>query len=314
MFIILEGIDKTGKTSLANHLSKLLNLPIIKFSAPKGDPYVEYMEFLLNQREPAILDRFYLGEQVYGPIYRGKGGLGSWKTLNIEKLLLMRGALPIYSFTHVDEIAKNFKKENETFAKEHDIYKLSKYYEQEIDVSELSWRKFDYRKDPNYEGVDKVALKWYEEMIKTLHHKVALIDTRTLGDYHAETLILGEVSNVELEQPEYKHINVGFANGPSADMLFNGLRSIGVGSRTVATSNVFKVHMGKAFLLEPELTLPNLEKIILLGNKAEEGFNRYIEKKELDLKKKVVKIIHPSFAVRNNMRWQDYGEVLRKVL
>lgn len=312
MFIILEGIDKTGKTSLANHLSDLLNLPIIKFSAPKGDPYIEYMEFLLKQKQPAILDRFYLGEQVYGPVYRNKNGLGSWKTLNIERLLMMRGALPIYTFTHEDDIANNFKKKDEQFAKEADIHKLRWLYDQEKDVSELTWKTFDYRKDSNYQGIDRVALRWYHEMLHTLKHKQDLIETRTMGDYNAETLILGEVSNVELEKEEYKHVNVGFANGPSAEMLFNGLRSIGIGARTIATSNIYKVHAENKFMLEPELTLPHLKNIILLGNKAEEGFKT--RNPQIPKRISIKRIIHPSFALRTNMTWQDYGEVLRKVI
>src|SRR3989338_4886641 len=104
MMIIIEGIDKSGKSHLAQYLSKTFNLPIFKFSIPKEDPYIEYMSFLLKQTKPCILDRSYLGELIYGPIKRGKSGLNEWQIRNIEGLLLMRSAFYIYASQYVEVI------------------------------------------------------------------------------------------------------------------------------------------------------------------------------------------------------------------
>ena len=44
--IILEGENKTGKTTLANFLKDKYGFKYVKCSQPKRDPYVEYIEII----------------------------------------------------------------------------------------------------------------------------------------------------------------------------------------------------------------------------------------------------------------------------
>ena len=90
MIIILSGIDKVGKTTLARQISKETGLPYVKFNPPKSlkviDPLLwsrdvvifhrtllEYFEKLVLSREKVgvIFDRFYPDEIVYSKIFRG---------------------------------------------------------------------------------------------------------------------------------------------------------------------------------------------------------------------------------------------------
>lgn len=83
MILIVEGIDKVGKTILCNRLSKELNIPIYerpsgdsdyKFDELKlGDVYAEQaalMSQLRKSNESKIFDRFHLSEFVYGKLNR----------------------------------------------------------------------------------------------------------------------------------------------------------------------------------------------------------------------------------------------------
>lgn len=90
--IILEGMDNSGKTTLANQLKdKLPNHYVSKLSK-NGKPTDEQLNTLLRDlcvndyaHQPVILDRFSLiSELVYGPLIRGfnfYGNKGNWEIL-----------------------------------------------------------------------------------------------------------------------------------------------------------------------------------------------------------------------------------------
>lgn len=64
--IILEGVDKAGKSYLADQLSREFGFPIKKFGIPKGNPIPGYIEELNNgEVHPVIYDRFIYGEIPY---------------------------------------------------------------------------------------------------------------------------------------------------------------------------------------------------------------------------------------------------------
>lgn len=80
MRIIVEGIDRLGKSTFINNILKSYGAhPIIHCSAPpKGiaDPAKYQEEYftkcfkMLNQPIDVIFDRCHLGEYIYGPLYR----------------------------------------------------------------------------------------------------------------------------------------------------------------------------------------------------------------------------------------------------
>ena len=74
--IILEGCDKTGKTSIAKKLIELCpTLKYLHFTAPKnyGDGQKQYIKLIkkLNNEHGLVCDRSWLGEGVYAPLMRG---------------------------------------------------------------------------------------------------------------------------------------------------------------------------------------------------------------------------------------------------
>jgi GTPase SAR1 family protein len=74
MHIVIEGPDCSGKTTLANQLCEMLSF--------------EYRHEGPPLSEPTIIDRFALGERVYGPILRGKDRLGEEGLLKVQQVML----------------------------------------------------------------------------------------------------------------------------------------------------------------------------------------------------------------------------------
>lgn len=308
MFIILEGIDKQGKTSLANHLSKKLGIPIKKFSKPEGDPYIEYMEFLLETKEPMILDRYYLGELAYGPVKRGKAGLNNWQVRNIEMLLLMRAATYYYCYTDEVTTRANFEKDNEDYAMKEDILPLADAFNKAQHLSRLPWLRFDYRKDPKYKEVDRVIDQWWNNVTRHLDTIKSMIESRAVGNFFAKTLVIGDVSNIGIEQARYREVNVPFANGPSAELIYKSIPSI------VALSNAKKAHSHELVDLKDELSLPFLEKVICLGNEARKSFELWENNYKISKRINVMKTFHPAYALRGGMTEKEYIQELKTIL
>lgn len=63
--IVLEGVDKSGKTTLKHEILKQYDLPTYHFGIPSGDPTFDYSHFMQKQDEPCLIDRFFYGERPY---------------------------------------------------------------------------------------------------------------------------------------------------------------------------------------------------------------------------------------------------------
>jgi thymidylate kinase len=90
--ILVEGPDGAGKTTLVDFLvSKMGDVYQDRCGIPEGPPLREYLDKAMDgwyaRKEVVIFDRFHLGEQVYGPIMRGKDNLGRIKCDVLEYFL-----------------------------------------------------------------------------------------------------------------------------------------------------------------------------------------------------------------------------------
>ena len=100
MFIIIEGADKTGKTTLSNAIIKKFGSEYVHFGKPKKHPATEYAEYALANNGNLCLDRFYLGELVYGPLLRGKAGIDDVEFATLERILRKKQAILIQTTTN----------------------------------------------------------------------------------------------------------------------------------------------------------------------------------------------------------------------
>jgi hypothetical protein len=90
MHIVIEGPDCSGKTTLANQLCEMLSFEYRHEGPPPADTNLKdyYCGELAMLSEPTIIDRFALGERVYGPILRGKDRLGEEGLLKVQQVML----------------------------------------------------------------------------------------------------------------------------------------------------------------------------------------------------------------------------------
>jgi hypothetical protein len=113
MLVVLEGVDGTGKTTLARELRALVpGAAVLHSGPPQIHPAVEYLAPLRSY--PAgtpdmILDRWHLGEEVYGHLYRGGSGLGDHGFEVVEDVLLSLGAVLVYCNGLTTHLAKRLE-------------------------------------------------------------------------------------------------------------------------------------------------------------------------------------------------------------
>lgn len=98
MHIIIEGPDCSGKTVLAHQLCKMLAFEYHHEGPPPSNKNLAnyYCGMLAMLQMPTVLDRFALGERVYGPILRGKDKLGE---VGLEKVQQIIVKLNVFQIT-----------------------------------------------------------------------------------------------------------------------------------------------------------------------------------------------------------------------
>lgn len=230
--IILEGIDKTGKTTLANLLQKVYGYQIIKCSQPDGDPYIEYLKKLqqvAKSKKPIVFDRFHLGELAYGPVYRKKSRLTIKQLQNIELQAMSLNFEIIYCHDDVKELATRFKTDDEKFANIKDIKKLNDLFNQALSKSILPihYHQMKTKSDLTKNNALKKIIG--AEELK------AIADRQVIGNVMSPKLLLvGDAGNFK---GKYIDVAQPFDFGPSSRFLFWALEKANVSLCDVAIIN-----------------------------------------------------------------------------
>ena len=139
--IIIEGLDKTGKSTLARFLAEKTGMPIKKFSnpGPGEDAAVEYAEFVVSSQS-CIVDRMHLSEMAYGPVFRGESTVDASVQRVIEGLLAKRGStIGVYCYADDEDLKARFKADGEDFVSDTDIPALVEGFKAALSTSRMSW-------------------------------------------------------------------------------------------------------------------------------------------------------------------------------
>lgn len=101
MIIIIEGPDGSGKTTLAEKISKQTKYPIVHRSQPKTEEEKKLMmaEYLHTIRtgDNMIFDRCWYSEMAYGPVMRDSSVISYHEMYELEEMLAKTGAIIIYA-------------------------------------------------------------------------------------------------------------------------------------------------------------------------------------------------------------------------
>jgi thymidylate kinase len=112
-FIILEGTDGGGKTTLARNLVEEVDGYYRHVGPPEPDigVFAQYVRDMRDWYDPdrtVVIDRFHLGTWAYGKEFRGKDGLGDMDWLEwrlLEEMLMEYGALLVLVKPSWDAVA-----------------------------------------------------------------------------------------------------------------------------------------------------------------------------------------------------------------
>jgi hypothetical protein len=105
LFIVIEGVDLTGKTTLAQQIQRSIggSALYVHFSKPNEHPLIEYEQTIIgyNILDKLILDRAHWGETVWPHIFQRESLLDEPAWRHIEMFYMSRGAVMVHA--HRDE-------------------------------------------------------------------------------------------------------------------------------------------------------------------------------------------------------------------
>ena len=150
IIIIVEGGNQCGKTTLIDNIIKEyseLNFQYVKCNQPKnGDAYKEYCDILNNiiaNPNNYIIDRFHLGSEVYGPLYRGRPDMTKEDFNKIEtKIIIMENQyniIPIIALADEEFVKEKHLELKEEYLKFEDIEREHNLFKRTIKKSKLNW-------------------------------------------------------------------------------------------------------------------------------------------------------------------------------
>jgi hypothetical protein len=99
--VLIEGIDRSGKSTLAGRLAQELDAAaVMHFSAPKAGALEEYVRPLLAyrpRRGATVLDRGHIGEAVWPEFFGREPRMDALERKWIELFMMSRGAVYVHA-------------------------------------------------------------------------------------------------------------------------------------------------------------------------------------------------------------------------
>lgn len=263
MLIIIEGADKTGKTTLANAIVDKFGCKYVHFGKPKKHPATEYAEYALSisPKDNLVLDRFYLGELVYGPLLRGKAGINDVEFATLERILRTKQAILIQTITDSALANKRLKVSTQDEAVNEDQNtKAARGFKELIGRSNLQ-HQFLYD-GSTYENLN-VLLGQLESMKTIVERNQDIIPKVCTGigtPAGKKIILVGEKVNKNVTW-----LNLPFDRGFSSEFLLNSLKAAGVPEKMIYLCNSDTINSHEVDFLTRDVTL-----FIALGKKAHE--------------------------------------------
>lgn len=130
MLLILEGLDKCGKTTFANKFAKKARI----IHSTKYDDSVKVLAQAVRMSQNGklvILDRSFLSEMCYGPVYRNENKIKPAHIMKITKLLKLTDYCILYFSRPAGEI-KAYDSSDEFECNVEKLQQVEKKYEHYI--------------------------------------------------------------------------------------------------------------------------------------------------------------------------------------
>lgn len=143
MLCVLEGVDLGGKTTLTrqlvSHHGERQSTVLHQGAPPPGDlvehyerPLLEHdlRKRILDPDHLVVLDRWEVGELVYGPLWRGESRLSPGQALHVDLLLRSLGAVRVLAQPrNVETVFERYDRIGDELLSRDDVRHVHSFYE-----------------------------------------------------------------------------------------------------------------------------------------------------------------------------------------
>lgn len=201
MFVILEGVDGAGKSTLADALTEELEegrfeeVELLHRGPPTADVISEYVlpiqHYRPGQNKHLVCDRWHLGEEVYGPELRDRSLFDPVTFSHVERVLLTRGALVVHLDPPLETLSRRIEERGDDLIGISSLRRLQRGYRKVRTRSQLPWIRFDQDWDPKMlVGMILAAAEHLDRAFSVFNEH----STYT-GELTTKHLLLGDVRN-----------------------------------------------------------------------------------------------------------------------
>lgn len=269
-FIILEGVDGAGKTTLATAVRRNLQerfpgqlVHTIHRSQLERDAIDEYAldieEYAPNSGHHVIADRWHWGETIYGPLYRDKSALDEGAFRWVELFLKARGATTWHITADLETIQNRLRTRGEDYLASHDVETVWTGFT-EVAEKSLLYGGTAYTDQLT---VEKIAELIVDEAIWTEDRSCPPFRPEYIGRHLPNVLLVGDVKgNAEPGVTKAPFIARGQSSGK---FLFEALPDLWWHGAGVVNANETDINSLHEQLFEPP--------IVALGMNASEKLN-----------------------------------------
>lgn len=224
MGYVLEGPDGAGKSFLAATLQSTLNLRVEHFGPPERPPLEEYLHWLVDldgthHSHHRVIDRFHLGESVYGPIFRGTKPLTIPELSTIEWALMVRGYTLIHVTRSLKDLIDVIQERGDDMVNVDQVNQVVESYWRVMGMSFMHRWTYDWqaiRARPQ-------LVPFSRDTSATLNFKTYWDELKSVpgtGSLTAQYVLVGDQCNPNLQEQSR---DVPFACGQAADWLIRAI-------------------------------------------------------------------------------------------
>lgn len=308
--IILEGVDCSGKTTLAEQLTRPGSLDRCRSCYQHHGLYPDdtpaqllrryAQSILLADRRASrgwftqIIDRCFLSEQVYGTIVRQEDRLGELGVKLLTRLTRALGVCEVFCTPPWKTVEAGWtEKKKDTW----DPVKGKGDYLQKLEVVRQVWRRYD-------DYVRPWSFKYDYTSFSSARHRGLILTTELpklpatmLGSPEAEVVFVGDQVNVKKTSVDLPFFELGGSSG----YLLRAIVAAGIPESKIAFVNAHGVDGRPKDLEKMLLQLPNFKRTVALGNKAWKRVrNNWI-------------VPHPSYWKRfQNGKLENYAQLIKE--
>lgn len=306
MIICLEGPDLAGKTTIAQWMQVELTrrnvvTTYIKRGPIREDPMTEYLrpldallEFNLKIPQTLILDRWHVGELIYGPLLRGRSELTARQADYLEMVMQTLGCTFVHVTAPIPTLQDRWDVRGDSLVKREWLHRISDEY-------------WDYVSTRRH--WDSISTTLYTEFFPlTLPLTSSLIrGTETggwyVGPHNPAVLLLGDERNDhEFVWPFVPR------RATSGHWLMGALHAGGVDHMRVGLVNACELSEDGLYTLWSKLNEPP---VVTLGRNAERAWRRL----DAAAPAAATYLHHPQYQRRFHYQtFAEYGQQIKQAM